>query len=171
MIEKEIIKPRSAQQANKIVQLVLENPDNLEELMIYFLSKNHRLCQSASWSVGILASKAPHLLTPFLPTLIQAHKNPPHDSVLRNSIRAWQFMDIPEEYEGEIFDLCFKYISNPLFPVAIRAFSMTVCFNIAKQFPALLEELKAKLELLDHSESPGIRSRFRKILKAIDKIL
>ncbi len=171
MIEKALLKGRSSKAANEIVQIVLKNPDALEELMTYFLSNDSRLCQTASWSVGILASKASHLLIPYMSKLIEAHENPNHDSVLRNSIRAWQFMDIPEEYEGEVFDLCFNYIGDPRFPIAIRVFSMSVCFNICKKYPELLKELKVKLELINQSESPGIRSRCRKILKAIDKIL
>jgi hypothetical protein len=170
-IRNEIYGPKNAAHARKIANLIDTHPEQMEDLMSFFFSDNMRLCQTAAWSVGILAEQHPEMLYPYLRSMIDATEKPVHDAVVRNTLRAWQFMDIPEEYQGEIFELSFKYICDPVYPIAFRAFGMTVCFNIGKMYPELLLELKSQLQLVHDEKSAGIRARAKNTLRAIDKIL
>eukprot|EP01031_Cornospumella_fuschlensis_P001081 gene1081-1357_t len=60
-----------------------------------------------------------------------------HDAIKRNTIRVLQTVEIPEELHGIAADICFQYLSNHEEAVAIKAFSMTVLFNLSKHYPEL----------------------------------
>ena len=143
----------------------------MQELMACFFSDDWVLCQKASWPVTMVADRAPELLEPYLSQMIKNLDRPLHDAVIRNTIRAWQIMDIPEEHEGEIYDRCFEYFADPQFPVAVRVFSMTVCGNIAMRHPSLAAEIIPIIEdNWDHATAAW-RSRGKKELKRLRKIL
>ncbi|MBK8053971.1 MAG: hypothetical protein IPK35_12050 [Saprospiraceae bacterium] len=154
---------------DSIVHCVQANPDKLGELMACFFDPNLRICQRAAWSVGILGKKNPEMMYPYLPDMINYLQNPPHDAIIRNTVRTWQTMKVPEEYQGEIFEICFKYIIHPKYPAAIRAFSMSVCTKIAKEIPELKEELI--LAISDQLEfgSSGIINRGNRMIKELSK--
>ncbi len=152
---------------NSILQAIQLEPKRITELMDCFFDNDLRICQRAAWPVGDLGEKFPDLIAPFLPKLIENLKNPKHDAIMRNTVRTWQSMSIPEEWQGQVFEICFNYILNPKIPIAIRAFSMTVCANICKDIPELKQELILAIEdQLEHG-SPGICSRGNKIIKEL----
>ena len=58
-------------------------------------------------------------------------------------------------------------LNSPNEPIAVKAFSMTVIFNLSKKYPDIVPELKASIEYLMPNASAGIKSRSNKILRAI----
>lgn len=95
-----------------------------------------------------------------------------HDGVIRSVLRLYQKMPVPESRESFMLDMCYRYIKNPTVAIAIRAFAITVVFNISKAYPDLLQELKIVLNHLSISdEGPAIKARVKNTIKAIDKIL
>ena len=79
---------------------------------------------------------------------------------------------VPKKQESFLLDVCYSYIQNPNQAIAVRAFAMTIIYNISKPYPELLIELKAILQLINRpEESSGIKSRIKNILKDIEKIL
>lgn len=114
-----------------------------------FFSTSLRTCQEVSWILVKIGEARPHLIVPYFDRMFKALENPKaHNALLRNTVRIWQDMDIPLDYRGIIFDLCFKYMLDQGHQVAIRAFSLNVCVNICKQHPELKEDLSHALELL-----------------------
>jgi hypothetical protein len=65
-------------------------------------------------------------------------------------------------------NLCFKYISSPTEPVAIKAFSITVLQNLAKQYPEILNEIKLIIEERWDHETVAFKKRARKLLNEMD---
>jgi hypothetical protein len=149
--------------------VISQDHGRISELMDCFFDPNLRICQRAAWPVGDLGEKYPTLLIPYLPALIENLKTPKHNAIMRNTVRTWQNMPIPEEFQGAVFEICFEYIIDPKIPIAVRAFSMTVCANICNDVPELKEELKIAIEDQLEFGSPGIRSRGNKILKQLEK--
>lgn len=155
--------------SKKIVHLIVQDPTLVQELMDCFFDKNIRICQRASWPVADLGEKHPELLVPYMAQMIQNIETAPHDAVIRNSFRTWQFMEVPSAYQGEVFERGFQYILDPKAPIAIRAFSMTVCARICKNIPELKEELCLAIEdQLEHGSS-GLKSRGRRIIAELKK--
>jgi hypothetical protein len=78
-------------------------------------------------------------------------------------------MDVPEEYEGVLYDQCLKDLSNPKTATAIKVFGMTVAANIAQKYPEMHEELALSIEQQIPYSSVGYASRARKLLKRLRK--
>lgn len=159
----------SKSNVDKIINYIGQDSDKLNELMACFFSENIRLCQRAAWTVGILGEMYPHLLLPYMDKMIQVFENPKHNALVRNTLRTWQFIDIPSSSQGMVYDKCFNLLINPKSPIAIRVFAMTVCFNISKIIPELKEELILVIKENMVESSPGFYSRGNKVLKALSK--
>jgi len=112
--------------AQNIADAVVSRPERLPELMECFLHEEMRICQRASWPMGMIGKNNTSLLLPYIPQLLAAIKEPKHDAVVRNTFRTFQFMDFPEVIEGEVFDVSLSFLMDINNAVAIRVFSMTV---------------------------------------------
>ncbi len=152
-----------------ILNEIHNNPAIIHELMACFFSSDLRICQRASWAVGDLGEKYPELVVPYLAIMIKNLEHPKHDAIIRNTVRTWQSMEIPDEHQGDIYEICFNYIIDPKIPIASRAFSMTVCANICKKIPELKDELLMAIEDQLEMGSAGIVSRGRRIIKDLQK--
>lgn len=150
--------------ASQIVARCLENEDDFQELLLIFFDQNNRMNQYASNPLSKIAEKEPELFIPFFPKLISNLGNPAHKAIVRNTLRIWQFVDIPEDYEGVIYDLCYQYLTDVKEDVAIRVFSMTIMANIAEKYPELQEEVVQLIRLYYEDGSAGFKSRGRMIL-------
>ncbi len=164
-----LLKEHSKAVTSVIVSYILKHPEKIDELMDCFFDSNSRICQRAAWPVGILGEKNPEIIMSYLPKLITNLKEPKHDAITRNTVRIWQKMKIPENLLGEVFELCFNFILNPKIAIAIRAFSMTACANIAKDIPELREELILAISDQLENATPGIISRGNKIINNLRK--
>jgi len=160
----------SGARVRKIAWHVLEHPETFEELMSCFLSEDYRIAQRASNVVNHCVESKNELVYPYINTIIEHLKKTVHDAVKRNSMRMFQFIDIPEEYLGEIAGLGFKYLDSEKEAVAIRVFSMTVLYNITRKFPGIKDELKMMIE--DHLPygTAGFKARAKKVLKDLERV-
>lgn len=152
-----------------IVADIKNAPDRIYELMDCFFADDWRLSQRAAWPVGIIGESHPEWMIPFMEQMIAYLKTPKHNAVVRNTVRLWQNMEIPEVWHGEIFELCFGFVTTPTTPIAIKAFSMTVCENISKNYPELKEELILAIEDQMEFGSSGVKNRGQKLLKKLKK--
>jgi hypothetical protein len=144
---------------------VLDDPSRMSELMSCFFSDKLRICQRSAWVVGNLGGDFPELLKPYMRSMVAKLENPLHSAIVRNTLRTWQDMQIPEVYMGEIFERCIQYIANPKEAIAVRAFSITVCANICKTYPELFIELDLILtEIIGYETSAAVLHRAKKIL-------
>ncbi len=113
------------------------------------------------------------LVIPFHNRLIENLKNKNiHNGVIRNTLRLFQNYNVPKKKESFMLDVCYGYIKDPNQAIAVRAFAMTIIYNISKPYPDLLLELKTVLQILNHhEEGAGIKSRIKNTIKDIDKAL
>lgn len=170
MYIKEIINSgHSKSIAQSIANYVVLHPDAISELMECFFSDNYRTCQRAAWPVGIIGKTHPEILAPFFGQMIRALDNPRHDAVIRNTVRTFQDIELPEELSGELYDRCFQYLVDPKYPVAIKVFSMTVLVNISNKFEGLKEELAIAIEDQIPIGTAGYISRAKRELKRLRK--
>ncbi len=171
-IEKELAKDFSKARVRYIADLIGADEERFAELMQIFLRGTYNLTQKAAWVLSECADNHPFLIIPYFRRFIdKLHEIDASDSVKRNIIRVWQYVDIPEEYIGEVYDLCYGYL-NSTEAIAVRAFSITVCHHIAIQLPELKPELRLTIEDLlmkNQDGSPAIKSRANKILAQLKK--
>jgi len=159
----------SKAQTMRIVDYVGSDSVKFEALMQLFFSDDLLMNQRSAWPMPAIVLKTPLLIYPYLAQLINNLENPSHNAVVRNTVKLLQDIYIPEEFQGQVVNICMRLIADPNEPTANRIFSMTVVSNLAKKWPDLRNELQLLIESQIESESPGFKSRGKKILKEIEK--
>jgi len=95
----------------------------------------------------------------------------PHDAVVRNTVRIFQDIDIPENLSGILYEKCFSYIEDIKSTIAVKCFSMSILAKIASQYPELSHELVAVIEEQLPYSSAGFKSRAKRILPKLKKLI
>ena len=165
-IKTALLKEHSKKQCDVIVKWVGNDQKRFDELFSLFLNDEYRVVQRAGWPIGYCVEKHPSLVQKHFPKLLKnLDKKGIHDAVKRNSIRLLQYVKVPEKFHGEVMDVCFRYISSPTEAVAIKAFSITVLQNLARQYPEILNEIKLVIEERWDYETVAFKTRAKKLLK------
>jgi hypothetical protein len=135
-----------------------------------FLGTDSRKMQRVSSAMADYVKKVPNVLVAWDAILLEKLKSPQTKvgrTQVRNILRFYQFSDIPKKIEGELYQMCFDYITNPASAIALRAFSMTICTRIAQRYPELKAELYDAISMTLPNGSAGIRNRGEKMLKML----
>lgn len=158
--------------SHQIAAYIGNNQRRFSELMELVLGDDDQLSKYSAWVVQHCLQKQPQLIKPHLEAMIQNLDKPNlNDSVVRSTVKALAETGIPEHLQGRVLQLCFDYLLDPKVAVAIRVHAMQTIFNISKNEPDLLMELREVIQEWMPYGSAGFRSRGRKILKEIGKIL
>lgn len=148
-----------------ITEFAVSSEENFKELIDCFLSKDIRVAQRAAWSVSWAAQKKPEIVQPYIGILVdQLKRKDVHNAVIRNSLRILEDLTIPEKFHGEVMDACFQFLQNRETAIAIKAFALTVLFNLSKIYPEIKNELRILIEENMDYETAAYRSRGKKIL-------
>ncbi|MGA3245015.1 MAG: hypothetical protein ABSE41_10380 [Bacteroidota bacterium] len=170
-LESEIFNVRLKRDTVRVARWIGSDPKRFRQLMALFLHGEYRVAQQSAWILGVCYDQYPWLITPWLPAMVKRMQEPDvHDGVIRNAVRILQCVEIPKALLGTVVSLCFDFINSYDTPIAVKAYSMTVLANAAEREPALRRELKASLELLLPSKSPGIQSHTRMTMKRLEKM-
>ena len=171
-IRTELLKEHSKAQAKKISEFIGNDPSRFAELIDLFLNDENLLAQRAAWVLSHCTDVFPHLIRPHLNDLVENLKKPNlHDAIPRNTLRAMTEQQIPEPLQGHLLNICFDYLLSTKHPVAIKIHAMQIVFNISKNEPDLLNELKMVIEERLPYGTAGFKSKGNKIIKAINDIV
>ncbi len=151
--------------------ILIENRELLDSVLNEFIAGNYQYHQQLSRVFDELKKENLHRsLEPYYKRWIAQLDRLQDDGFLRNTYRYFQDVDVSEDLQGILYDRAFNHMVAPLSAIAIKAFALTVCFQIAKSYPELFDELERVIPELLKSESPGVRSRASKILSDIQKM-
>ncbi len=167
IIRDEILKEHSRTNALKIASYACSSKKNFKELMQCFLDKEYRVAQRAAWSVSWASRQKPEMIEPYIKTLVeQLKRKDVHQAVIRNTVRIFEELELPKAFHGEVMNACFYFIEEPSTPVAIKSFSLTILFNLSKQYPEIKNELRLIIEERWDTETAAFKARGKKILKS-----
>ncbi len=167
-LREQILKEHSKSNCEKIVRWIGSNQQRFDGLFYLFLNDEYRVVQRASWPLSFAVAKNPSLIKKHLGKLLKNLQKPGiHDAVKRNSIRLLQDVEIPTKYQGAVMDICFNYISSPIEPVAIKAFSLTVLQHLSIQYPEIIPEMKLLIEENYNRETAAFKARAKMVLKKL----
>jgi hypothetical protein len=159
---------QSKWKATQVATYACSSEEAFRELMHCFESDEYRLAQRAAFSLSIASRARPELIQPYIGVLIsQLKRTDVHDAIIRNSTRILQEVTIPEAFHGELMDAAFGLVQDRQVAIAIRAFCLTILFNLSKIYPEIKNELRVFIEESIEFEKPAFQSRARKILKRI----
>ncbi|WP_430897070.1 MULTISPECIES: hypothetical protein [unclassified Paraflavitalea] len=164
--EQLILAEHSKLQANKIKQAVLDHPDQMKDFMRAFFNGEPKIVQRAAWPLSLIAEENPQLIRPYFGKLMKLlHDESQHPAIPRNITRLFQFVTLPEKYQGELMDYCFKSILDLKAADAVKASAITILDNLCKIYPEIRSELVTALETQFQYEGPAYQSRARKVLQ------
>lgn len=165
-LEKELTK----KQVNKITEYTCSTPNRFQKLMDCFFDSNHRMVLKASWVVIKSIPFHRAMLNPYISELVkQISKSKNQEHLIRNSLRILELIDFPEIYHGVVMNTCFEFIENPQTAIAIKAYSLTILYNLSCIYPEINDELKCIIEEKWDNETPAFKSRGKKILSQINR--
>jgi hypothetical protein len=160
-----LLAEHSKKQCDRITAFIGDDKRRFAKLMELFFSGEYRVTQRAAWPLSYCVRKYPELIRPyFKPLLDNLAKKNLHDAVIRNSVRLLQEVTIPKRFQGQLMSICFEFIQSNETAIAIKAFSLTILRNMAKQYPEIIPELKLIIGERWEIESAAFRSRAKKIL-------
>lgn len=162
-----ILAEHSKAQTKAIVEWVGSSQQRFDALFHLFLHDEYRIVQRAAWPLSYCVIAHPQLIIRHFEKLVANLYAPGlPDAGKRNTVRLLQSIEIPERFQGEIMDLCFKYIASPSEAPAVKAFALTILQNLAQYYPEIKTEVKTIIEDRWEIESPAFRSRAKKFLTA-----
>jgi hypothetical protein len=161
-----ILKPHSKASCDRIVKWIGDDQKRFDELFALSLDDEFKVSQWAGWPLSYCVQKHPKLIKKHFRELLKnVERKGIHEAVKRNTVRLLQYADIPGKFHGEVMDLCFRYISSPTEAVAVKAFSITVLQNLARQYPEIINEIKLVIEERWDYETVAFKTRAKKLLK------
>jgi hypothetical protein len=165
-LEQLIRAEHSKKQTDRIVRYVGNDKRRFATLIGLFLKGEYRITQRAAWPLSYCVREHPELIGPyFKPLLDNLARHDVHAAVIRNTVRLLQDVPIPKRYHGRVMNTCFEFLQSAEKPIAVKAFSLTILGNLARDYPDIRGELKLIIEEQWEHASPAVRSRARKILK------
>jgi hypothetical protein len=152
-----------------IVNWVGDSQQRFDQLFALYLDKDGHVSRMASWPLSYCVENYPALFNKKY-TLLLGHlyKSGLHDSIKRNAVRLLQFVAVPEQYQGEVMNICFQYLEDPAVTVGVKAFSLTVLSNLAKQYPEIIPEVKILIEDQLPRQTAAFHVRAKAFLKAVN---
>lgn len=166
-LRNEILKEHSKRQTLKIAKFIGNDETKFKTLMHLFFNDEYRVVQRAAWVVNICTEAHPGLIEPYLNKMLDYLRKPVHDAVKRNTVRIFQFVDIPKKLIGKTVTICFELLQSKNESVAVKVFSMSVLGRIVQNEPELKNELRLIIEEQLPYSTAGFLSRAKKILKNI----
>ena len=161
-----ILAEHSKAQTNKIIKWVGNSQERFDELFHLFLNDEYRVVQRAAWPLSYCVIEHPQLISKHFKDLIANLKLPGiSNAVKRNTVRLLQYVEIPEEFHGDVLNICFDYIMSMSEPPAVKAFALTILQKLALHYPEIKDEVKIIIEDRWEAESPAFRSRAKAFLK------
>jgi len=102
--------------------------------------------------------------------LIPVLHQPLHTAQVRNVLLILSMVDLPEDQEGIILDICYTLLSDPKSLSAPRIYSFQIIANISFKYPEIAGDLLELMESLEEIPA-GLRSRWRRIKPKLIRLL
>ncbi len=166
-----LTKEHSKKQAQRICDSIINGEAELSTLLNLLYVGGMRMRQRAAWPLELLAKAEEERIYPYLPEIIEQLSTSVEDSFTRNIYRALQHMRFNEDHIGAVYEVAFAHLADPQSAIAIQAFSMTTCANIAHVYPELAHEIIPTIQDLYDTGSAGYKARAKKELKRLKKLV
>lgn len=168
-LKDELLSSHSKETTLNIIAYVGDDKLRFKTLIDIFLGEDVRLTQRAAWPISYAAIAFPEHVKPYFQILLsKLNSANNHPAVKRNILRMFQEIDIPEKYQSDLIDSCFRIIADPAETIAAIAFAISTATKLCKPYPELVSELILVLDHLStYPQKPAITSRIKHALKSL----
>ena len=159
----------SRRNTDLIADLVFNKPELFDELVSIYLRNEEPVSRWAIWVVDTVAEKFPQLLDRYLESIAEALPHFNHDGLKRVSLRMLSRSPLPQNYLGELMNICFDWLVSPKESIAVKVYAMEILYRISQVEPELKKELADSIEWRIGEGTPGFKNRGLKTLKKLYK--
>jgi hypothetical protein len=155
--------------ADIAVEFILEHPQFFEEALDLSLADKPLISMRASRVVQLAAERKKELIAPFLDRITESLSSLKETGALRSLLKilSAHTHSLSEQHSGILLNDCFGWLESASCPIAIQVYSLEILYNISNTLPELKPELVVVLQTRKDSESAGIRSRARELLRKL----
>ncbi|GAB1371904.1 hypothetical protein MASR1M45_19660 [Candidatus Kapaibacterium sp.] len=147
-----------------IIEWLDNNPEYIDEAINLAISDKPNFAWRAAWLLSSALNYNDKKIRNYQSEIINALKNK-KDGHKRELIKLLMNIDIDEEFEGELFDICVSLWEKTTAQPSIRIIAFRMIMKIANRHQELMNEIPFLLqEHLIDSLSPGIRHSLKRII-------
>jgi len=155
---------------DEIVGYLQKNPEQFDLTFNLALENEYPQSWRAAWVVNHCIEKNDRRIQPFISTIMEV-LNQKQDGHQRELLKILENATIPEDLEGELFDLCVTIWGSVEKSPSVRIVAFRTIVQIVSKYP----ELKNEIDFLtqDHyldSLSAGIRNSCQKQINKLNRI-
>lgn len=166
-----IIRMIRMKEADWLATSAIENSAIFLKLLEYSYSPDKTLAFHASWTLTKVCDKNPEIIIPYLPQIAETLDKIDNESTLRSFLRIISLSDLSilsQRHHGILTELCFSKLNSGFSAIAIKAYSMEILYRMYLIYPDLAGELSLSIRSNMDSESAGLISKGRTILKKLE---
>jgi hypothetical protein len=153
---------------SQLVDYVTDNNYLFKSLINTYIQGPNRITRQLAGALIEIALSKPDLLRPHWRRLIKSINDPGASVGLkRNTIRLMQFVPVPRTQQGNVIDLCFRFLTSKSETIAVKVFAMSVAELLSRDIPELRRELIIVVEDQLPYSGPAFSSRAANVLKAL----
>ena len=164
-----LTKKASRLNSYQVVAMVGQDYELYKELIGLIVENVSPISEKAAWAMNHCYENGVGFFEDYFSEMTQVLSEINYsDSIKRNIVRIFQFIDIPEQFQASIINSCFALVTDKKSAIAVKAFSLGVLEKMVKIYPELKNELVAVIEDLLPKASSGLKNRGQHILKRLN---
>lgn len=129
-LRQQLLAELSRRNINLIVEAATENNAIIHHLVDFVLLHQEKISSRAAWALDKISQTKPPMLKTRIGELYQALDKISESGTRRNVLKVLMQYEIPDTFESQLIDFALKMIESPKEPVAVKANSMTLIFNL-----------------------------------------
>jgi hypothetical protein len=153
----------------EMISYLNSHPEDFDEAIKLALSDKQPYSWRASWILWSCMDENDKRISRYLQNIIEALSTK-NDSQLRELMMILQRLEINEDYEGQLFNICLNIWERVDNKPSLRHNAFRLIVKIAKKHPDLCKEVKflTESQYMD-SLSPGVKRAVIKMMKSLSK--
>ena len=164
-----LLSETSRRTTDLIADIVIRKPELFEELFRIFSQNTEPASRRAAWVIDTVSEKHPEFIEPYLDEIVKLLPSFVHDGLKRHSMHILARSPLRSgDCLGMLIKISFDWLLSPAEAVATKVHCMEVLYRISQAEPDLKKELADSIEWRMNEETPGFKSRGRKMLKLLD---
>ena len=163
-----------------LTEIVKQQYINVKDLIKLTFDADQQIGFRAAWILENLLLKDEMLFLENLDELLLRFPQVNNPSCQRHYVKILMYLTSPEINPvikikigtanlETIVETCFDWLINPKVAIAVKCLCCEVLFNLRNRYYWIDDELARQLEFLMKDGSPGIQSKGKKILKALQQ--
>lgn len=154
----------------EILQEIKNDPDHRQQLHRLIFDPDDGVAYQAMWVCTHFDSRENRLLFPRQNELIDELLVCSHSGKRRLLLNLIRRQPVQEPLRTDFLDFCLSRMDSPAELPGVRSLCMKQAFELCRQAPELLNELRLILEMMESAPLPiSVRTVRKQVLKAIPK--